>query len=60
MKEIINNYLEKVEELKKDFNKCLTVERNKSAAARARKLTLEIEKLGKDFRKKSLAEFTSK
>ena len=31
-------------------------ERNKSAAARARKATLELEKLGKEFRKQSIAE----
>ena len=31
-------------------------ERNKAAAARARKSTLELEKLGKAFRKQSIAE----
>lgn len=32
-------------------------EGNKAAAARARKATLELEKLGKEFRKQSIAEF---
>ena len=31
-------------------------EGNKEAAARARKATLELEKLGKEFRKQSIAE----
>lgn len=31
-------------------------EGNKAAAARARKATLELEKLGKEFRKQSIAE----
>lgn len=57
MKETLSTIAEfkaKFEALTEEFEK--VANGNKSAAARARKITLEIEKLGKQFRKVSVAE----
>ena len=54
MKETIAKINEDISALQADIAK--TAEGNKAAAARARKSTLELEKLGKAFRKQSIAE----
>lgn len=54
MKDTVVKFNEVVTALQADFTKAL--EGNKAAAARARKATLELEKLGKQFRKESIAE----
>lgn len=54
MKETIVKINEVVAALHVDLAKAS--EGNKAAAARARKATLELEKLGKEFRKQSIAE----
>lgn len=51
MNEISNKLSGLCDQLKVELSK----ENNKAAAARARKLTLEIEKVGKEFRKESVA-----
>ncbi|MGN0201478.1 MAG: histone H1 [Candidatus Cryptobacteroides sp.] len=54
MKETIKKIVETVATLNVELAKA--AEGNKAAAARARKATLELEKLGKVFRKQSVAE----
>ncbi len=54
MKELIAQIDGILDALKADLAKA--AEGNKAAAARARKATLELEKLGKEFRKVSVAE----
>ena len=54
MKETIKKITAIVEALQIELAKA--AEGNKAAAARARKTTLELEKLGKEFRKQSVAE----
>ena len=54
MKETIAKINEVIAALQADLAKA--AEGNKAAAARARKATLELEKLGKQFRKESIAE----
>lgn len=54
MKETIAKINEVMAVLQAEFAKA--AEGNKAAAARARKATLELEKLGKAFRKQSIAE----
>ena len=54
MKETIARIREVMEALSDDLAKA--GQGNKSAAARARKATLELERLGKTFRKSSIAE----
>jgi len=54
MKETITRMNEVIAALSADLAKAN--EGNKAAAARARKATLELEKLGKEFRKASVAE----
>lgn len=54
MKEVIAKINEVVAALQADLDKA--AEGNKAAGARARKATLELEKLGKEFRKASIAE----
>ncbi len=54
MKETIKKITAIVEALQIELAKA--AEGNKAAAARARKATLELEKLGKEFRKQSVAE----
>ena len=54
MKETIAKINEVVAALQADLAKA--AEGNKAAASRARKATLELEKLGKAFRKESIAE----
>lgn len=54
MKETIAKMNEVIAALTADLAKAN--EGNKAAAARARKATLELEKLGKEFRKASIAE----
>ena len=54
MKETIAKINEVIAALQADLSKA--AEGNKAAAARARKSTLEREKLGKAFRKQSIAE----
>ncbi|MGN1215437.1 MAG: histone H1 [Candidatus Cryptobacteroides sp.] len=54
MKETIKKITETVAVLQVELAKA--AEGNKAAAARARKATLELEKLGKEFRKQSVAE----
>ena len=54
MKETIAKINEVIAALQADLAKA--AEGNKAAAARARKSTLELEKLGKAFRKQSIAE----
>ena len=54
MKETLAKINEVIAALQADLAKAS--EGNKSAAARARKSTLELEKLGKAFRKQSIAE----
>lgn len=54
MKETIAKINEVMAVLQAELSKA--VEGNKAAAARARKATLELEKLGKEFRKQSIAE----
>ena len=50
--ELVEKMVEVLDALKADLAK----EGNKAAAARARKATLTLEKLGKEFRKASIAE----
>lgn len=50
MKELAEKILALCENLKAELGK----ENNKAAAARARKITLELEKLGKLYRKESV------
>ena len=52
MKETIAKINEDISALQADIAK--TAEGNKAAAARARKATLELEKLGKQYRKESV------
>ena len=52
MKEIVEKILAEIETLQTEIQK----EDNKSAAARARKSTLALAKLGKEYRKLSIAE----
>ena len=52
MKELVEKMVEVLDALKADLAK----EGNKAAAARARKATLTLEKLGKEFRKASISE----
>lgn len=54
MKETIAKINEVMAVLQAELAKA--TERNKAAAARARKATLELEKLGKEFRKQFIAE----
>ncbi len=54
MKELIAQIDGILDALKADLAKA--AEGNKAAAARARKATLELEKVGKEFRKVSVAE----
>ena len=54
MKETIAKINEVMAVLEAELAKA--AEGNKAAAARARKATLELEKLGKEFRKQSIAE----
>ena len=54
MKETIAKINEVMASLQAELAKA--AEGNKAAAARARKATLELEKLGKEFRKQSIAE----
>ena len=54
MKETIAKMNEVMAALQVELAKA--AEGNKAAAGRARKLTLELEKLGKDFRKISISE----
>ena len=54
MKETMAKLNEVIAALQADLAKA--AEGNKAAAARARKATLEFEKLGKAFRKQSIAE----
>ena len=54
MKETIAKINEVMAVLQAELAKA--AEGNKSAASRARKATLELEKLGKEFRKQSIAE----
>lgn len=54
MKETIANINEVVAVLQAELAKA--AEGNKAAAARARKATLELEKLGKEFCKQTIAE----
>ncbi len=54
MKETIAKISEVMAVLQAELAKA--AEGNKAAAARARKATLELEKLGKEFRKQSIAE----
>lgn len=54
MKETIAKINEVMAVLQAELAKA--AEGNKAAAARARKATLELEKLGKEFRKQSIAE----
>ena len=54
MKETIKKITAIVETLQIELAKA--AEGNKAAAARARKATLELEKLGKEYRKQSVAE----
>lgn len=51
MKELVEKIVATCDALKEDLGKD-----TKAAAARARKATLELEKLGKEFRKASVAE----
>lgn len=58
MKELVENLIKIADEIKTDLN--LYVEKgNKSAGRRARKKTLEFEKLSKQFRKDSVAADTA-
>ena len=52
MKKIIDQINALVDAIKADIDKS---ESNKAAAARVRKATLELEKVGKEFRKASIA-----
>ena len=54
MKETIAKINEVIAALQADLAKA--AEGNKAAAGRARKLSLELEKLGKEFRKVSISE----
>ena len=51
MTELINNMKAQIEAILADIEK---TETNKSAAMRVRKATLELEKLGKQYRKESV------
>lgn len=53
MKELIEKINERMDSFKKDSEAFLT-KGNKAAGTRARKASLEIEKLGKEFRKRSV------
>ena len=55
MKELIKNIEEKVSAFTTDLTK--SGEGNKAAAARARKASLELEKLFKQYRKESIEAF---
>jgi len=55
MKKVIDEINATVAELTAELAKA--AEGNKAAAARARKATLALERLGKEFRKVSVAEF---
>ena len=52
MQTIIEQMIAAMDAIKADINKV----ENKAAAGRARKLSLELEKLGKEFRKVSISE----
>lgn len=53
MSDLVNAFVESVEEFKKDSEK--SMKGNKAAGVRARKLSLEIEKRMKEYRKLSLS-----
>lgn len=53
MSDLVNAFVESVEEFKKDSEK--SIKGNKAAGVRARKLSLEIEKRMKEYRKLSLS-----
>lgn len=53
MSDLVNAFVERVEEFKKDSEK--SIKGNKAAGIRARKLSLEIEKRMKEYRKLSLS-----
>lgn len=53
MSDLVNAFVESVEEFKKDSEK--SMKGNKAAGIRARKLSLEIEKRMKEYRKLSLS-----
>lgn len=53
MKDLVGQFLAKVEEFKKDAS-AQVESGNKAAGTRARKTSLEIEKMMKEFRKASL------
>ena len=52
MEELITNMIATMDAIREDINKV----DNKAAQARVRKATLELEKLGKEYRKVSVAE----
>ncbi len=52
MKKLVEDILAQCDAIKEDIVK----EGNKAAAARVRKATLALEKLGKEYRKQSVAE----
>lgn len=53
MSDLVNAFVESVEEFKKDSEK--SMKGNKAAGVRARKLSLEIEKRMKEYRKLSFS-----
>lgn len=53
MSDLVNAFVERVEEFKKDNEK--SMKGNKAAGIRARKISLEIEKRMKEYRKLSLS-----
>lgn len=53
MSDLVNAFVESVEEFKKDSEKSMNG--NKAAGVRARKLSLEIEKRMKEYRRLSLS-----
>lgn len=53
MSDLVNAFVERVEEFKKDNEK--SMKGNKAAGIRARKVSLEIEKRMKEYRKLSLS-----
>ncbi len=53
MKELVETIVVKLDAFKEETNK-LTEKGNKAAGTRARKLSLELEKLLKEFRKESV------
>lgn len=53
MSDLVNAFVERIEEFKKDNEK--SMKGNKAAGIRARKISLEIEKRMKEYRKLSLS-----